>query len=134
MYSSGSFRKAAVGFLLGATLVQGAYIPSIDRRNNTSALNARAGNEYRIAVYQNAQCTGEAIPYSGDDEDCHTGLGDGGAGLQLLSLDADGQIVFYAEPDCNGNPVAAFNPNDDQTGSDCKSLPGNPVSFRFENA
>ncbi|OQD80108.1 hypothetical protein PENANT_c039G00342 [Penicillium antarcticum] len=111
MYSSGSFRKAAVGFLLGAALVQGAYIPSIDRRNNTSALNARAGNEYRIAVYQNAQCTGEAIPYFGDNEDCHT-----------------------ASPDCNGNPVAAFNPNKDQTGTDCKPLPGNPVSFRFENA
>ncbi|OQE46872.1 hypothetical protein PENCOP_c001G04300 [Penicillium coprophilum] len=84
--------------------------------------------------YQNAQCTGEAIPYSGDDGYCHAGLGGGGVGLQLLALDADGQIAFFDEPDCNGNMVAAFNPDQDQTGADCKPLHGNPVSFRFENA
>ncbi|KAJ5164116.1 uncharacterized protein N7500_005946 [Penicillium coprophilum] len=117
-----------------AALVHGAYIPSIDQRDNISTLNARAGNEYRIAVYQNAQCTGQVIPYSGDDEDCHTGLGSGGVGLQLLALDADGQIAFFDKPDCNGNLVAAFNPDQDHTGTDCKPLHGIPVSFRFENA
>jgi hypothetical protein len=75
------FQNLAVGFFLSAALVQGASIPNVDQRNNTSALDTRAGNDYRIAVCQNGQCTGEAIPYSGDDEDCHNGLGNGGAGL-----------------------------------------------------
>ncbi|CAG8020095.1 unnamed protein product [Penicillium salamii] len=121
-----------VGFFLSAALVQGASIPNVDQRNNTTTLDTRAGNDYRIAVYQNGQCTGEAIPYSGDDEDCHNGLGDGGAGLQLLALDADGMLVFYGAADCPaGQEVDTLNPNDDQTGTDCKPLNGNPVSFQF---
>ncbi|KAJ5569310.1 hypothetical protein N7450_011796 [Penicillium hetheringtonii] len=67
-----------------------------------------------------------------DDEDCHNGLGDGGAGLQLLALDADGMLVFYDAADCpDGQEVDTFSPNDEQTGTDCKPLRGNPVSFRF---
>lgn len=131
MYSA-SFQSLAVGYFLSAVLVQGLSIPGVDQRSNANALNTRAGNDYRIAVYQNGQCTGEAIPYSGDDEDCHNGLGNGGAGLQLLALDADGMLVFYDAADCpDGQEVDTFNPNDDQTGTDCKPLGGNPVSFRF---
>lgn len=132
MYSASFQKFAALGVFLSTALVQGATIPSVDQRNDTKVLDTRAGNEYRIAVYQNGQCTGEAIPYSGDDEDCHNGLGAGGAGLQLLALDADGALLFYGANDCPaGQEVDTFNPDADQTGTDCKPLNGNPVSFRF---
>ncbi|KAJ5165058.1 uncharacterized protein N7500_006888 [Penicillium coprophilum] len=56
------FVNLALGFFLSASRVQGASIANVDQRNSTSALNARAGNDYRITVYQNGQCTGDAFP------------------------------------------------------------------------
>ncbi|OQE39915.1 hypothetical protein PENCOP_c006G03694 [Penicillium coprophilum] len=75
------FINQALGLFLNPALLQGASIPNVDQRNNASALNTRARNDDRITVYQNGQCTSEAISYTGDDEDCHNGLGNGGAGL-----------------------------------------------------
>jgi hypothetical protein len=40
--------------------VNAAVIPE-QVAKSANALDARAGNAYRIAVYQNPQCTGDAI-------------------------------------------------------------------------
>lgn len=128
-------KSATLALLLSAcSWVNAAVIPE-QFGNSTNALDARAGNAYRIAVYQNAQCTGEAISWSGDAPGCTNGLGNGGAGIQLLALDADGALIFYSQPDCaQGSAVDTFNPDISQPGTECKPLNGNPVSFEFIDA
>lgn len=128
-------RSSAFTLLLNTcSWVSAAVIP--ERSGNaTNALDARAGNAYRIAVYQNAQCTGEAINWSGDALGCTNGLGSGGAGIQLLASDADGALLFFSQPDCaQGSEVDTFNPDISQPGTECKPLNGNPVSFEFIEA
>jgi hypothetical protein len=72
------------------------------------------------------------IAYSGDTTTCHDGLGSGGAGFQLLTLDADGEITSYDQPRCPvGSETDNFNPDADQTGTDCKTLQGNPDSVEY---
>lgn len=71
-----------------------------------------AGNAYRIAVYQNLQCTIDAIAYSGNATGCTNGFGSGWVGIQLLALDADGQLVYYNHVKRPANAeVAVFNPS-----------------------
>jgi hypothetical protein len=118
---------------LGCARVSGLALPSLHAFNTRNVLTRQADNNYRIVVYQNAQCTGQQIAYSGDADACTNGLGAGGAGFQLLALDADGQLSFYDAVNCGGNLVDTFNPDNDQTGTDCKPLMGNPISFEYLN-
>jgi hypothetical protein len=66
---------------------------------------------------------------------CHDGLGSGGTGFQLLALVADVQFTIFDQPGCPmGRETDNFNPDEDQTGTDCKPLAGNPVSAEYMNA
>lgn len=132
---TGFFKTSvALGLLCAAAIVQGAAIPNTNSPSDASALDSRAESQFKITVYQNSKCTGQAIPFSGSSEECHNGLGSGGAGVQLFTLSGKGKLVFYDKLDCPGSArVAGFN-STDQPGKDCKNLEGNPVSFKFENA
>ena len=98
-------------------------------------LNSRSENKYHIVVYQNAQCTGESIAYSGNTGDCNDGMGSGGAGIQLLALENGGELLFYDQPGCPDNEqIEGFFQSGNQTGRGCRALHGNPTSFKFLGA
>ncbi|KAJ5483607.1 hypothetical protein N7530_002853 [Penicillium desertorum] len=78
--------------------------------------------------------TGGSISYSGDSEDCYNGLGNGGAGLQLLALEKGGELVFYGQPGCLDSEQVASFIHANQTGLGCKPLSVNPVPFKFLDA
>ena len=95
-------------------------------------LNSRSESKYHIVVYQNAQCTGESIAYSGDAGNCNDGLGSGGGGIQLLALENGGELIFYGQPGCPENEqIETFFQSGNQTGPRCRTLNGNPASFKF---
>ena len=133
MFSITNTNLKAIGLslLLGTTITNSAAIPSVEAYKAKRLLSRQAGNDFRVVIYNNAQCTGSAITFDGDGPQCLRALGSGGGGAQLISLDADGIIIFWDEVECEGEITRDFTAAD-PTGPRCINLDGNPLSVEYD--
>ena len=71
--------------------------------NSSTTIEQRQNVDWSFALYQNAECTGAADPYSGfGSVRCTAGIRNGNApAYQKRFVDADCVIGFYSDVDCN---------------------------------
>lgn len=130
--SSTALKALALSFLLNATTTNSAAISPNEAHRAKTLLSRQDGNDFRVIIYNNAQCTGSANTFDGDGPQCLRALGSGGAGAQLIYLDPDGVITFWSGVGCQGDDVDSFLGGSDPTSPECIRLMGNPLSVEYE--